>query len=81
MSKPISQTEARRLRKQVRELQSKIDQITNSYSRDYHGFCIASFVASDVLSARMDVAKCLGHTLIARQRGNEIYIYAAEKSV
>jgi|GEM_PF-5426111 len=80
MSKPITQTEAKRLRKQVRELQLKVEQITNAYSRDYPGTYITTFIGSDVLNARLDVVKRLGHTIVARQSGNEVHLYAAEKT-
>ena len=80
MTKRITQAEARRLRRRVRELESKVDRITTSYGLDYPGTWIASMLASDVLSARIDTARRIGHTIIARKSGSEIHFYAAEKS-
>lgn len=64
MKNHISQAEARRLRRQVKELQSTIEKITNAYCREFPGTHIGSITVQDVTAARLDVARKLGHVVV-----------------
>ena len=76
--KPISQTEARRLRKRVHDLEQQIDTITSSYGREYPGTWVASINAQETTVAKLDTARRLGHALVARLDGQQVLFYAVK---
>ena len=63
MAKPISQNEARRLRKQVQFLTQQIKNQRKTWKQEYVGVEIYRFIDRDS-SIRVRVARKLGHSVV-----------------
>lgn len=78
MTKIISQTEARRLRKRVAQLEELVTYERRRYSGEWHGGThVASIHAPDeALRAVVQTARALGHAVVVTTNGGEIRFYA-----
>lgn len=79
MSKKISQRQAQRTRKELREVQNKYGQLVNRYSSEYPGVALRNFTMSEATKASLDVAVSLGHGLAAKVDGDKLVIWALRK--
>jgi len=82
MSKPISQREARRLRKRVRELEQQREAERRKYGSDYPGECLlgldeGDLVRSDTIAV-VRTAQMLRHPVIVRMNGDRLVFYGAK---
>ncbi len=76
-TKPISQREARRLKKRVKELEEEKRVALNQWRSEYPGgVCIRNFTCSDVSQAAINTAQKLGCAIIGKLRNDTLYIYA-----
>ena len=79
-TKPISQNEARRLKKRVAELETEKRVRFNRYRDDYPGGVWArQFTCNGETVAALDMATKLGCALVAKLRGSELTIFAVPK--
>jgi hypothetical protein len=72
VSNHISQSEARRLRKRVSQLEKYIESTRSKYSRDYPGgthLGAVSWGADSDLPSSVKTAKLLGHAVVAVSDG------------
>jgi len=80
MTKPISQAEARRLKKRVAFLENEKRLMFNRYRDDYPGGVWArQFTCNDETVAALDMATKLGCALVARLRQDKLTIFAVPK--
>lgn len=77
--KPISQAEARRLRREVARLQGRLAAVTSAYGCECPGTHLTTAIPNKTLAAILRTAKQLGHAVIVRIDGNVLRYYAAEK--
>ena len=75
MAKKISQREARRLQKQVSELQNKIGAIQRPWTNDYPGGAHIATYVHQALCDTVKVANKLGHPVVVTVRNGELYFY------
>lgn len=79
-TKPISQAEARRLKKRVELLEREKRDMFNRYRRDYPGGVWArQFNCTGETVAALDMATKLGCALVAKLSDNTLTIYAVPK--
>jgi hypothetical protein len=77
--RPISQREARKLKKRVEELEQRERARISRYSSDFPGgIHVQTLNLNEVPAARLQTAAKLEHALVGRVNGNELYIYAVE---
>ena len=75
----ISQREARRTARELKELQNKHSQLLRRYSSSYPGTHVLQNVAlSDVGKAIADTTVKLGYGLAAKINGNTLDVYAVK---
>ena len=80
MAKQISQAEARRLKKRVRELEDRDRIRMNRYRSDYPGGVFALGFSMEVAPlAALTMATKLGCALVAKISGGQLDIYAVPK--
>jgi len=81
MSKPISQAEARRLRKRVRELEDRERARHRLYSQDYPGgISIVEFTSvGPEAKGSLTTAIRLGCALVAKFSGDSLKIFAVPR--
>ncbi len=78
--KQISQTEAYRLKRRVKELEERDRVRMNRYRSSYPGGIHArAFDMSEATSAALTLAEKLGCALVAKTRGSKLDIYAVPK--
>jgi hypothetical protein len=79
--KKISQREAHRLRKQVRELQSRIDALHRAGSTRYPGVHLTSYAIPgiDPVSGIVETAHRLGFVVVAIPDGGSLSFHAIKK--
>jgi hypothetical protein len=68
VSKPISQREARQLRKRVQELEAREDARRRRWSQEWFGgvnICSATWEKNDVIPTAIRTARLLGHAVVA----------------
>lgn len=76
--KRISQREARKLRKALRELQTTHNAMLRTWGSDYPGVHIATVSLNDDNAARVKTAIKLGRPAVLREaNGSGFYVYAA----
>ena len=79
-SKPISQAEARRLKKRVEMLERQKRDMFNRYRQDYPGGVWArQFTCNGETVAALDMATKLGCALVAKLSGDKLTIFAVPK--
>ena len=78
----ISQREAIRLRKQVRELLRQLDGLRRGWARDYPGVHLAIWRKGEILDAAAVItvrtARRLGHATVLVDNGDELYIFGVK---
>jgi hypothetical protein len=75
--RPISQREARKLKKRVEELEQRERARIRRWSGDYPGGVhVQTLNLNELPAARLQTAALLEHALVARVNGTELYIYA-----
>lgn len=80
MSKPISQREARRLKKEAEALRDKLKAAHDQYTAGYPGgFHIASFTPSERIRGRIEAGKMLGVAFVGKWDGTGLLIYMVPK--
>lgn len=73
----ISQREAQRLQKRVRELQAMEDKRRNSWVADYPGGVnIVNIVGDSTCRAVVSTARKLGHAVVVTSNGDSLQFYA-----
>lgn len=80
--KAISQREARRLKKQVRDLMNQIDTMRRSWGRDYPGVHLLTLNEEDVMGdtdvAVLKTARRMGHPVVVTVDGKAVYFYGMQ---
>ena len=75
----ISQREARRLRKRVRQLEHEQFERTKRWTKEYPGgVYLKAWTPSEVDAEACRVASALGHALVLRYDTGKLYLYAVE---
>lgn len=78
--KKISQREAQRLRKRVKELETEKRIRRNRWRSDYPGgISLRRFSTTDETFAALDTATMLGCTLVGKLDGRALIIYAVRE--
>lgn len=81
--KGVSQREARRLQKRVRELESQHDALLRGWGAEYPGTHIDTLTVNDVEAAILRTAWNLKHPIVlrpsGRDRDREFYVYAVRR--
>ncbi len=82
-SKPISQREARALKKRVRELEQREAQLRRAIGADYPGQYVARFTPGVELREILRTIARLGFVAVARlgYDGTEVHVYAVPTEV
>lgn len=80
-AKPISQREARRLRKELADLRERDKVRQNRYRSDYPGgFHIANYDLDNHVLGRIESSEWLGAHLVAKRCNSTLRIYMVPKS-
>jgi len=74
--KPISQREARALKRRVRELEQRDRELRSAFSSTYPGAWLAQCTVSEHLAACLGTAKRLGHVVVAKIYDGGVNYYA-----
>jgi hypothetical protein len=75
-SSRISQREARRMRKELRELRERDVARVRAWSKDYvGGVCIVTMEAGDVALTAIRTARALGHAVVVTHSATERTLY------
>lgn len=76
MTKKISQREARRTRKELREVESKLAALKRRYVATFPGVYLIGFQISDIVKAHVSTALQLGYPVGVKLEGNTLELYA-----
>lgn len=76
MAKPISQREARALRKRIRILEDQIEMQRNVWTREWPGGVHLASITHRETAIQLQVARKLKHAVVATICGDDIRFYA-----
>lgn len=80
MSKPISQREARAMRKRLREIADRERQERHAWTATWpNGVCLQSVTVDPVVYAKIETARRLGYPVVVTTSQNALYFHAVKE--